>query len=94
MLLVQLDWLCFPAALCPDKGFIADLCSINIALQMRILQCPTLLLRIVEMTNMCSVIRLTAFYTRNNACSSDFTGCGSCWVCAVWQSSQFNAATV
>lgn len=82
---VHLGWLCFPAVLFPAKGFVADL---------RILQCPSLLLPIVEMTNMCSVIRLTAFYAGNNAGSSGFRACGSCWACAVWQSSQFNAAAV
>lgn len=73
MLLVQLGWRCFPAASSPAKGLTADLCSVNTALQIRTLQCPTLLLHIAEMTNMCSVIRVTAFYARNNAGSSGFS---------------------
>lgn len=84
MLLVKLDWLCFPAALSPAKGLITDLCSVNSARQIRILQCPTLHLHIVEMTSMCSVNRLTAIYARNNAGSSGFRSCSSCWVCAAW----------
>lgn len=63
----------FSSSLTPAKGLTADLCSVNTALQIRTLQCPTLLLHIAEMTNMCSVIRVTAFYARNNAGSSGFS---------------------
>lgn len=86
MLLVQLGWMCFPAALPQPKALLQIYAQL--VLQIRILQCPTLMLHVVEMTNMCSVIRLTAFYARSNAGSSGFRGCGSCWACAAWQSSQ------
>lgn len=53
-------------------GLLADLCSVNGARQIRILWYPALLLCVFAMNNMCSGIKLTALFSRNNSGSSGF----------------------